>query len=100
VGPFSGSAPLGSSLPIAAGVFAGGYQMGTVVWKVTDAQTDGADVLSGLFDCGICAFADADLNVLPNIEFNAATVNVPEPGTALLLGLAFAGLALGLRRRR
>src|SRR5262245_32405844 len=103
VGPFRGQprSP-GATLPIAGGAFAGGYQMGTVVWKVNaGANDDGADILS-LLRFGADGILDADLNDIgASVLFRAATVNlIPEPGTAWLLGLGLAALALRLRRRR
>lgn len=62
--------------------------------------------VSELLNFGIDAFADAALNLIDGqagsvknvILFNAATVNIPEPGAAALLGFGLLGLVL-LRRR-
>jgi hypothetical protein len=90
-------------LPVAGGAFAGGYQMGTVVWKVNaGVENDGADIMSGLVNFGVDFFADADFLTIANqLLFRGATVNiVPEPGTASLLGLGLVGLILVGRRSR
>src|SRR5262245_2934516 len=112
VGSFQGSTndfslPF-TTLPPAAGAFAGGYQMGTVTWKVNAGiNDDGADIISGLLNFGVDFFIDATNNYMdgsadppiPNrVQFNAATVNIHEPGAAVLLGLGLLGLGL-LRRR-
>jgi hypothetical protein len=47
-------------LPPATSAFAGGYQMGTVVWKINaGANADGADIISGILYLGIDTFHDA-----------------------------------------
>ena len=92
----------------AAGLFlpanAAGYQVGTVVWHVNaGANTDGVDILSGLFAGAANGFGGAGYNDIdPNtLVFNGASVNVvPEPGTAALLGFGLVGLILAGRRNR
>ena len=73
----------------------GTYQIGTVTWTVNaGVSTDGADILSGFFNTGIDGLGGANLeDISATALFHHATVNavIPEPGTALLLGL---GLAL------
>lgn len=89
------------TLPKSGGAFAGGYQMGTVVWHVNGGPP-GTQVLSGAFNGGIDAFGDGAFNDITNlVEFRSASVNfIPEPGTASLLGLGLVGLVLMGRRNR
>lgn len=89
-------------LPPVGGVFAGGYQMGTIVWKVNaGVNNDGADIISGILDVGVDGFFDAAFNTIDtSVLFNAATVNIPEPGTAALVSLGLLGFALATRCRR
>jgi len=100
VGSFSGfSHPFGASLPPASGAFAGGYQMGTVIWTVNaGVNGDGADVVSGLL-LSDEVIGDADFaDIAAQVEFRSASVDaVPEPATAVLVGFGLAALD---RRRR
>jgi len=107
IGPFGGSSiltPPIRPLPPAGGAFAGGYQVGTVVWKVNaGVNDDGADIIPGLFNPGVPGpfFADAAFNEIGGfVLFRSATVNIPEPGTASLLGLGLVALLLAGRRSR
>ncbi len=105
VGSFQGwttNLGLPRTLPPAAGAFAGGYQMGTVTFRLKPgARSDGPDVVSGTLHLGIDAFGDAGFaDVSHLVRFNTASVNLtPEPATALLLGGGLAALALARRRR-
>jgi hypothetical protein len=89
------------TLPPAGGAFAGGYEMGTVVWLVNaGVNDDGADIISGILNPGVDCFGDAFVNLRDaRVSFNSATVNlVTEPDTAALLGLGLVGLVLLHRR--
>lgn len=105
VGSFQG-ATTNLSLPrLLPGDPASVYQMGTVTWQVTgSANTDGADIVSGLLSKGIDGWYDSAFATVPfsTLVFNSATVNfIPEPGTASLLGLGLVGLiAMGRRSRK
>jgi hypothetical protein len=109
VGSFQGATTnffLPRTLPRAAGAFAGGYQMGTVIWVVNaGVNSDGADVAPGLVT-GNDVFGDAGFgDMSARVQFNSATVNVvsavPSQSPA---GIAAAGvlmlLAAGCALRR
>jgi hypothetical protein len=73
--------------------------IGIVEFLVTaNVATDGEDITSGLFNSGIDDMNDNAGTQITDITFNGASVGVPEPTTALLLGLGLAGF--GLRGRR
>jgi hypothetical protein len=77
----------------------GTYTVGTAAFMVNSVSADGPDVFVGLFNAGDSVQATGFIPVA-NLVFNSATVNIPEPGTASLLGLSLVGLALAVRHRR
>jgi len=101
VGSFQG-ATSNFSGPRLLPITPGGYQMGTITWHVAaGVNNDGADIISGLLSLTDGIF-DAQFNAVTGLLFRSATVNtpIPEPGTAMLLGLGFVGLVLVGRRNR
>jgi hypothetical protein len=89
---------------------AGTFVVGSAVFSANgalNAQPDGFDVFSGLFN-GVIDSVNNNLNLVipagdPSVVFNNASVNsevIPEPGTASLLGLGLVGLVLAGRRSR
>jgi len=98
VGSFQGTVnPLSTTLTLPNGT----YEIGSVNWTVgAGVSTDGADILSGLFNTNIDGvFGAGFLSISNQVLFHGATVNaIPEPGTAGLLGLGLVGLAAAGRR--
>jgi len=74
------------------------YQYGTVIWHVNAGD---AVTISSFFNPGIDDFLNSSWAVIPqsSILLNSATVIIPEPGTASLLGLGLLGLVVAGRRR-
>jgi len=88
----------------AAGAFAGGYSIGTVVWKVNGGTGDNsASAIIGYLNPGVDGLGGSGFNnISASALFHGATVVnvVPEPGTAALIGFGLVGLVLAGRRNR
>jgi len=108
ISSFNSAVPPPPALPLApfggafAAAFPTGYQMGTVTWVATGASgtTIGAGInLQGVI--GQAFIGTGGVNISSTVLFNAASVVIPEPATAALLGLGLVGImAVGRRRRR
>jgi hypothetical protein len=88
----------------AAGAFAGGYTIGTVVWKVNAGTGDNsASAVVGYLNPGVDGLGGSGFNnISTSALFHGATIVnvVPEPGTAALIGFGLVGLVLAGRRNR
>jgi hypothetical protein len=88
----------GGLIPLPVGT----YTIGTAGFQVNTVSADGPDLWVGLFNGGdgVVAFNGSDFVPVTDLVFNPATLNVPEPGTASLLGLCLVGLGLAVRHSR
>jgi hypothetical protein len=77
----------------------GTYRMGTIVWDTsgTTVGTEGINILV----VGATAVINGNIILLTSevVTGNHIVNIIPEPGTAVLLGLGFVGLTLAARRR-
>jgi len=108
ISSFNSAVPPPPALPLApfggafAAAFPDGYQMGTVTWVATGAS--GTTIAAGINlqgQIGQAFIGTGGVNISTSVMFNAASVVIPEPGTAALLGLGLIGImAVGRRRSR
>ncbi len=82
-----------------AGIPAGTYQLGTVVFD--DVAGWSTTTINAFILTGIDAFGEiGGINITGSVALGSATINVvPEPGTAALLGMGLIGLVLAGRRK-
>jgi hypothetical protein len=79
----------------------GAFQIGEITFTVNSSvATNGADNFSGFLNAGFDGAYD-NVGSAVTMNFNSAAVNaIPEPGTAILLGLGLVSLAVAGRRKR
>lgn len=102
----STEALVGYVLTCEAGTFSNGptvplpFDIMTILFQVTGNVTgDGFDIETGLFNVGIDGIFDNAGGVVSPVFGTAGVYLIPEPSTALLVGLGLVGIASSRRRR-